>query len=93
LLLVACRGEKPPEEPAPGGAPPLPHIDPDSQPSTLPPEPNSPSDPQTLAPSVGATAMMEPTGFTTPAQLGGMGGMGGFGGMTSGTGGTAPVKR
>lgn len=89
LILVACHGSNPPAEPAP--APPTtPQIDGDIEPSTLPPEPNSPSDPQTMAPAVGAIAKTE-SGSTTPAQTGGLGGAGGFGGM-SGTGGTAPVR-
>jgi hypothetical protein len=92
FLIVACHGSNPPADPAPDG-PALPPIDPDTEPSHLPPEPNSPSDPQTLAPNTGAVASNDATTATTPAHTGGMGGMGGFGGMLAGTGGSAPVTR
>lgn len=92
LLVIACHGSNPPEDPAPAGEPPPP-IEGDVEPSYLPPEPNSPSDSQTLAPSTGAVATADSAAQGTPAQSGGMGGMGGFGGMAAGTGGTAPVRR
>lgn len=90
LVAVACHGSTPPAESEPGG-PPAPPIDPDTEPSTLPPEPNSPSDPQTMAPTVGAAAKTDPAA-SLPAHTGGDGGTGGMGGL-SGTGGSAPVKR
>jgi hypothetical protein len=92
LLLLACHGSSPPAEPEPAGTPPLPPIDPDSQPSHLPPEPNSPGDARTIAPSSGMAAKTEPGALASTSQVGGMGGTAGFGGL-SGSGGSVPVAR
>jgi hypothetical protein len=91
LLLIACHGSNPPAEPEPAGAPAIPPIDGDTEPSNLPPEPNSPGDARTISPSSG-TAANTPGPFAASTQVGGMGGMGGFGGM-GGLSGSAPVTR
>lgn len=92
LLLLACHGSNPPADPESSGGPPLPPIDPDSQPSHLPPEPNSPGDARTISPSSGIAAKTAPGALASTTQVGGMGGTGGFGGF-SGSGGGVPVAR
>jgi hypothetical protein len=89
VLLIACHGSNPPADPAPGG-PPAPPVDPDSEPSSLPPEPGSPGDaPTNVGPGSNTGAKTAPSSLESPAQIGGFGGMGGMGGMS----GSVPVTR
>jgi hypothetical protein len=92
LLLIACHGSNPPAEPEPAGSTPPPPIDPDTEPSHLPPEPNAPGDARTLSPSSGIADKSTSGAIAASDHVGGSGGMGGFGGL-SGSGGSSPATR